>query len=81
MPLAVKGERTIVAGVPGDEPTIDELKRRQFDVERAEREELARAENDADADRHRRRADKAHYLREKLQEQETAEREATRDQE
>jgi hypothetical protein len=65
--------------VPGDEPTIEELKRRQLEVERGEREQLAGSENDAEAERHLRRADKAHYLREKLQEQETAEHEAATD--
>ncbi len=62
-----------------DEPTTEERKRRQLDVERAEREELADADNEADAERHRRRADKAHYLREKLQEQEMADQQAERE--
>jgi hypothetical protein len=66
--------------VSGDEPTIEELKRRQLDVERAERAELADAENEAAAERHRRRADKAHYLREKLEEQATSEHEVAGDQ-
>jgi hypothetical protein len=69
-----------LAVVPGDDPTIEDLKRRQLDVERAERAELADAENQAAADRHRRRADKAHYLREKLEEQSTSEHEVPRDQ-
>jgi hypothetical protein len=66
--------------VSRDDPTIEELKRRQLDVERAERAELAEAENEAAAERHRRRADKARYLREKLEEQATSEHEVARDQ-
>jgi hypothetical protein len=59
-----------------DEPTVEELKRRQIDQERAERERLAEADNEADADRHRRRADKAHYLRGKLEQRQQADRDA-----
>jgi hypothetical protein len=51
-----------------DEPTTDELRRRQVDQERLERAQLAEADTEADADRHRRRAEKASYLREKLEE-------------
>ena len=64
---------TIVAGVSNDQPSTEELRRRQLDQERAEREQLAEADTDADADRHRRRAEKAGYLRRKLQEREHAE--------
>jgi hypothetical protein len=59
-----------------DEPTVEELKRRQIDQERAERERLADADNQADADRHRRRADKANYLRGKLEQRQQADRDA-----
>jgi hypothetical protein len=59
-----------------DEPTVEELKRRQIDQERAERERLADAHNQADADRHRRRADKANYLRGKLEQRQQADRDA-----
>jgi hypothetical protein len=55
-------------GMTGDEPSTDELRRRQLDLERAESEQLADADTDADADRHRRRAEKASYLRRKLEE-------------
>lgn len=58
-----------------DEPTTQELRRRQRDQERAEREQLARSDTDAEADRHRRRAEKAEYLDRKLQEREQAETE------
>jgi hypothetical protein len=60
-----------------DESEIARLKRQQRDQEHAEREQLAESETDSDAERHVRRADKAHYLRQKLEEQERADREAT----
>jgi hypothetical protein len=56
--------------MPGDDLTVEDLQRRQ----RTEREELAHARTDAEADTHERRADKAGYLREKLAEQEQADR-------
>jgi len=62
-----------------DEPTIEELKSRQLAQELAEREALAAAGSEAEADKHERRADKARYLREKLQERELADREAARE--
>jgi hypothetical protein len=65
--------------VSAEEPSIEDLERRQRDMERAERESLDASETEAEADRHRRRADKAHYLREKLLEQESSEREAEDD--
>jgi hypothetical protein len=64
---------TIVAGVTDDQPTTQELRRRQQDQERTEREQVAESDTDADADRHRRRAEKAGYLRRKLQEREQSE--------
>jgi hypothetical protein len=67
---------SIVVIVSADEPTIEDLERRQRDMEQAERESLDASETEAEADRHRRRADKAHYLREKLLEQESSEHEA-----
>lgn len=62
-----------------DQPTLEQLKRRQRDQELAEREALAEAETDADADKHRRRADKARYLREKLAQRELADQQAARE--
>ena len=56
-----------------------ELKRRQLDQEQLEREQLAGAQEEADAERHRRRADKARYLREKLEQREQVERELDED--
>jgi hypothetical protein len=57
----------------GDEPSTDELRRRQLAQERGEREQLADADTEADADRHRRRAEKAGYLRRKLEERRRSE--------
>jgi hypothetical protein len=62
--------------VSGDEPTTEELRLRQAQEERAELLELARAQSDAEAKTHERRADKAGYLREKLEEQQQADRRA-----
>jgi hypothetical protein len=59
-----------------DDPSVEDLKRRQSDEERAEREQLAESSGPADAARHRRRADKARYLRHKLEERQRAERDA-----
>lgn len=58
---------------------LEQLKRRQLAQEQAEREALEHADSDADALTHERRADKARYLREKLQEREQADREAAHD--
>jgi hypothetical protein len=63
----------------GEDPGIADIKRRQRDQEQAEREQLADADPGADAEQHRRRADKAQYLREKLEERERADREAEKD--
>jgi hypothetical protein len=55
------------------DPSADELKREQATRERLEREGEAEAETDADAAAHRRRADKAAYLQDKLAERERSE--------
>lgn len=60
----------------GDEPTTEELRRRQLEEERAQLRGLEHAETEAEADAHLRRADKAGYLRQKLEEQQRADREA-----
>ena len=57
----------------GDEPTTEELKAVQAEKLRAERERAEHAEDPAAERTHGRRADKAAYLAEKLQEQEEAE--------
>jgi hypothetical protein len=79
-PLLAPGLRVIVWGV-ADDISTEALKRRQLDQERAEREQLSEADNEVDADRHRRRAEKAGYLGRKLQERERAERDAADDDE
>jgi hypothetical protein len=61
---------------PQDVTDTAQLKQRQRDQERLEREQLSRADTEAEAERHRRRADKAHYLRQKLEEREQSERDA-----
>jgi hypothetical protein len=65
----------------GEDPPTHELKLRQLAEERAEREQLANADNEADAQRHLRRADKADYLRRRLEERERSEREGGLDDE
>lgn len=52
-----------------------ELKRRQLQQEQLEREQVANSEGDAETERHRRRADKARYLRQRLEQREKSERE------
>ena len=64
--------------MPGDEPTTEQLRIRQLEEERAQLRGLAHAETEADAETRLRRADKAGYLREKLEEQQRADREADR---
>jgi hypothetical protein len=59
----------------GDDPTTTELKAIQDDRASAEREHAREAESSAEERAHRRRADKATYLRDKLAEAERAERE------
>jgi hypothetical protein len=63
----------------GDEPSTEKLRRRQLSQEEAERAQLDDADTEADAERHRRRAEKASYLRRKLEEREQSEREAGED--
>ena len=57
------------------EPTTERLKVRQHEEETAQQQAVRQAETEAEADKHRRRADKARYLREKLEEQQRADRE------
>lgn len=68
--------RAMDADRPAEEPEVAELKERQRSQERAEREQLAGADTEAAARRHRRRADKAQYLRQKLEQREHADHEA-----
>jgi hypothetical protein len=52
-----------------DEPTTQELKALQTDRERAEREMAETASEEAEKRTHKRRADRASYLADKLREQ------------
>ena len=61
-----------------DEPTTEELRVAQLKREGVERERAARGTSEDDTEQHERRADKAAYLRQKLEEREAAEREAER---
>jgi hypothetical protein len=63
-------------GVSGDEPTTEELRLRQLEEERAQLRGLDDAQSEAEATTHMRRADKAGYLRQKVEEQQRADREA-----
>jgi hypothetical protein len=63
----------------GDDPSVEDLRLRQRRQEDAAREQIADAETSADADRHRRRAEKAHYLQRKLEERQRAERDGDED--
>jgi hypothetical protein len=63
----------------GDDSSVEDLRRRQREQERVEREQLREASSEAEAGRHRRRADKAAYLRRKLEQRQHAEREAADD--
>jgi hypothetical protein len=58
-----------------DDASTEELKHQQAVKEHVEREGAADAVNDAEAAAHRRRAEKAAYLQEKLAERERAEEE------
>ena len=56
-------------GGPGDDPTTEELRAVQAGREEREREEAALSTDEIEAQTHARRADRAAYLREKLDEQ------------
>jgi hypothetical protein len=60
--------------VPDDDPTTQELKIRQLRREVEERDRATEADTAEGTGSHKRRADKAEYLREKLEEREKAER-------
>jgi hypothetical protein len=62
--------------VSGDDPDVDALRRQQREQETAEREQVPDAETDAEADAHLRRAEKAGYLRRKLEQRQRTERDA-----
>ena len=58
-----------------DDPTTQELRLSQLRRERAEREMAEQTPADEGADKHERRADRAAYLREKLEQRAESERE------
>jgi 5'-deoxynucleotidase YfbR-like HD superfamily hydrolase len=62
--------------VSGDEPTTEELRLRQLEEERTQLRGLDDARTEAEAEIHLRRADKAGYLRQKVEEQQRADRDA-----
>lgn len=61
-----------------DDPTTEELRVAQLRREKAERERASRGTSEDDTEQHERRADKAAYLRDRLEERAAAEREAER---
>ena len=65
--------------MPGDEdPTTEELRLEQLQREAKESERAGGAVEEDEAEQHKRRAAKASYLREKLEERAEAERKAAR---
>jgi hypothetical protein len=61
-----------------EDPTTQELRIEQLKREREERERAEEGVTPDDAEQHERRAEKASYLREKLEQRAEAEREAGR---
>jgi len=59
-----------------EDPTTEELRLEQLQREAKERERAGGAAEEDEAEQHERRADKASYLREKLEERAEAERKA-----
>jgi hypothetical protein len=59
-----------------EDPTTGELRRQQTEREAGERKDAAEADREDETAQHERRADKAEYLREKLEERSEAERES-----
>lgn len=59
-----------------DDLTPEDLERRQREQEQAEQEALSEADNAAEAEKHERRAEKAHYLGDRLQQQQEADQNA-----
>jgi hypothetical protein len=57
-----------------DEPTTEELKLTQLEREQAERRRAQKVLDEDEAPQHERRADKARYLAEKLEERAESER-------
>lgn len=74
-PLGVAGNLTSME----EDPTTQELRISQLQRELAERKRAERGHTEDDTEQHERRADKAHYLAEKLEQRARAERDATRE--
>jgi hypothetical protein len=64
--------------MPEEDPTTQELRLEQLHREASEREQADESVGEDEAEQHERRADKASYLRAKLEERAEAEREAGR---
>jgi hypothetical protein len=64
--------------VSEEDPTTQELRLEQLQREATERDRAGTSQEEDEAEQHERRADKASYLREKLEERAKAEREARR---
>lgn len=62
-----------------DDPSTEELSRRQLEQVKAAAEAMEASETEAETHKHERRAEKASYLREKLAEQQRADEETTRE--
>jgi hypothetical protein len=65
--------------VTNEDPTTQELRLEQFQREAAERDRAGSSPDPDEAEQHERRAEKAGYLREKLEERADAERAAETD--
>lgn len=59
--------------MPDEDPTTEELRAAQLEEERDERQRARESDGGEDAQRHGRRAEKAAYLREKLDERAASE--------
>ncbi len=62
-----------------DDPTTEELRLSQLRRASAERREAEHADSDSEGEQHARRAEKADYLKQKLEERAEAERRAAAD--
>jgi hypothetical protein len=62
--------------VSDEDPTTQELRLEQLQREAAERDRAVESDDPDETEQHERRADKASYLREKLEERAESEREA-----
>ena len=59
-----------------EDPDVETLRRQQREQETTEHERVAEADTDAEAETHLRRAEKAGYLRRKLEQRQRAEHDA-----